>query len=62
MGEVREVKVLGILGLIDADDREIHWKVLAIDTADPLAARLNEVRDIENACPGLMCSTIEWLT
>lgn len=38
-GEVLQVKVLGVLTLIDED--ETDWKVLAININDPLADKLN---------------------
>jgi inorganic pyrophosphatase len=42
-GAVRAVKVLGALAMIDQG--ETDWKVIAIDTADPLAASIH--------CPSL---------
>ena len=38
-GEVKQVKVLGVFGLLDQG--ETDWKVLAIDVRDPLAKSLN---------------------
>ena len=38
-GEVKEVKVLGVMALID--EGETDWKVIAIDVKDPLASKLN---------------------
>ena len=43
-GEVVPVKVLGTLALID--EGETDWKMLAIDTRDPLAEKLNDIDDI----------------
>jgi len=57
-GEVVQVKVLGILALID--EGETDWKVLTIDVNDPLASQLNDVSDVETVCPGLLRATIEW--
>ena len=42
VGEVRAVKVLGDLELIDQG--ELDHKILVIDAADPLAAKLNTVK------------------
>jgi inorganic pyrophosphatase len=42
-GQVSKVKVLGILGLID--DWRTHCKVIAIDTNDPLADQINNIKD-----------------
>ena len=39
VGEVKQVKVLGVLAMID--DGETDWKVLGIDITDPLAEEMN---------------------
>lgn len=57
-GAVIQVKVLGIMALID--EGETDWKVLAIDVTDPLAADLNDVDDIEKYMPGFIAATHEW--
>ncbi|XP_064404722.1 uncharacterized protein LOC135349969 [Halichondria panicea] len=59
-GEVRQVKVLGCVALID--EGETDWKVLAIDVTDPLAEKLNDVSDIETEMPGFLAATVEWFT
>ena len=38
-GEVKAVKVLGVMALID--EGETDWKLLAIDVNDPLASKMN---------------------
>ena len=38
-GEVLQVKVLGVVALID--EGETDWKVLAINVNDPLAEKMN---------------------
>ena len=38
-GEVKQVKILGILAMID--EGETDWKVIVIDVRDPLAKDLN---------------------
>lgn len=38
VGEIKQVKILGIIGLIDQD--ETDWKVVVIDHNDPLANNL----------------------
>jgi len=58
MGEVRPVKVLGILGMID--EGELDWKVLAVDVEDPNAAKLNTVDDVEKLMPGKIQSIVKW--
>jgi len=57
-GDVVQVKVLGIMALID--EGETDWKVLAIDVNDPLAEKLNDVKDIEREMPGFIQATVEW--
>jgi len=57
-GEVLEVKVLGILAMID--DGETDWKVIVIDVTDPLAAELNNLTDVEAKMPGFLNDTREW--
>ena len=42
-GDVLSVKVLGTLAMID--DGEADWKMIVIDTEDPLASELNNLED-----------------
>ena len=51
-GTVCTVKVLGVLAMID--DGELDWKVIAINSADPLAAKLNDIEDVDKHCPGVV--------
>jgi inorganic pyrophosphatase len=39
VGQIKPVKILGIIGLLDQD--ETDWKVVVIDANDPLAEKLN---------------------
>jgi inorganic pyrophosphatase len=57
-GAVVQVKVLGALGLID--EGEADWKIIAIDVNDPLAAKLNDINDVEAQLPGLLDATRDW--
>lgn len=57
-GQVKRVKVLGVLAMLD--EGETDWKIVAIDTADPLAAKLNSPADIDLHCPGLLEATRRW--
>jgi inorganic pyrophosphatase len=50
-----QVKVLGVLAMID--DGELDWKVIAINSEDPLAAKLNDIGDVETNCPGVVSGT-----
>merc|ERR1719183_2633149 len=57
-GEVRTVKPLGAFCMID--DGEADWKVLAVDVADPLADKLNDIGDLEKVIPGKVSEVREW--
>ncbi|KAM6956716.1 inorganic pyrophosphatase [Aplochiton taeniatus] len=57
-GEVVEVKVLGILAMID--EGETDWKVIAINVEDPEAGDLNDIADVQRLKPGYLESTIDW--
>ncbi|GAA5951330.1 hypothetical protein JCM8115_005120 [Rhodotorula mucilaginosa] len=58
-GQVKQVKVLGVMALLD--EGETDWKVIVIDVNDPLAAKLNDIEDVERHMPGLIRATNEWL-
>lgn len=58
-GEVLQVKVLGVMALID--EGETDWKVIAVDINDPLANDLNDIDDVEKIMPGYLKATYEWL-
>ncbi|OQR78255.1 secreted inorganic pyrophosphatase-like, partial [Tropilaelaps mercedesae] len=57
-GEVLQVKVLGVLALID--EGETDWKLIAINIKDPQAAELNDIADVEKVMPGFLKATVEW--
>lgn len=57
-GEVVPVKVLGVMALID--DGETDWKLIVIKADDPLANKLNDIKDVEQHMPGLLKATHEW--
>mgnify|MGYP003361775389 CR=1 FL=1 len=57
-GEVKQVKVLGVMALID--EGETDWKIIAIDVNDPLASKLDDIEDVEKHLPGLLRATNEW--
>merc|ERR1712085_221452 len=57
-GTIEPVKVLGVLAMID--DGELDWKVIAIRAADPLAAELNDIGDVDTKCPGVISGIREW--
>ncbi|KAI6135563.1 inorganic pyrophosphatase, partial [Pisolithus croceorrhizus] len=58
IGQVKQVKVLGIMALLD--EGETDWKVIVVDVHDPLASKLNDVEDVERHLPGLIRATNEW--
>jgi len=57
-GEIKQVKVLGIMAMID--EGETDWKVIAIDINDPLASKLHDIDDVSKEMPGLIEATREW--
>lgn len=57
-GEVRPVKVLGILCMID--EGEADWKVVVIDAEDKWAPFLNNIEDVEEHLPGQLTAIREW--
>jgi len=59
VGEVRQVKVLGDLELIDQG--ELDHKIIVIDAADPLADSLNKASDLPKVMPGVTEKLVEWL-
>jgi inorganic pyrophosphatase len=58
VGEVKQVKVLGVMALLD--EGETDWKIIVIDVNDPLAPKLNDIEDVERHLPGLLRATNEW--
>lgn len=58
IGSVIQVKVLGILAMID--EGETDWKVIVIDTADENADQINNLEDVEKVKPGYLDATREW--
>jgi len=58
VAEVRRVKVLGVLCLID--DGEADWKLICIDENDRWAPELNDIDDVERLLPGVVDSIREW--
>ena len=57
-GDIKQVKVLGIMALLD--EGETDWKVIVIDVKDPLANKLSDIEDVERHLPGLLRATNEW--
>lgn len=58
-GEIKTVKVLGALAMID--DGEMDWKIIVIDQKDPMAGNLvNGIKDVEKYMPGALPSLRTW--
>ncbi|XP_074546393.1 inorganic pyrophosphatase 2, mitochondrial [Halichoeres trimaculatus] len=57
-GQVIQVKVLGILAMID--EGETDWKVIAINAEDPDAKNLNNIEDVRKNRPGHLEATVDW--
>lgn len=36
------------------DDGELDWKLIAINSKDPLAAQLDDISDVESKMPGVV--------
>jgi len=58
IGAVIQVKVLGILAMID--EGETDWKVIVVDVNDENADKLNNLEDVEKVKPGYLDATREW--
>ncbi|XP_066487948.1 inorganic pyrophosphatase 2, mitochondrial [Tiliqua scincoides] len=58
LGEVVQVKVLGLLGLID--EGETDWKVIAIGMDDPESQNIHDIDDIRKFKPGYLEATVDW--
>lgn len=57
-GDIKRVKILGSLALID--DGELDWKIIVIDINDVLAQEINDISDVDAKCPGLLEATRQW--
>lgn len=58
-GEVIQVKVLGVLALID--EGETDWKVIAINVEDSEAEKFSDIDDVRKYKPGYLEATVSWL-
>lgn len=57
-GELVQIKALGALAMID--DGELDWKVVAIALDDPMAPKLNDIKDVQEQMPGVISGIREW--
>ncbi|KAK2764574.1 hypothetical protein FQN54_009269 [Arachnomyces sp. PD_36] len=58
VGEVKKVKILGGLAMIDEETTD--WKIVAIDVEDPLAGAVDTIEDIDQYFPDLRQSFYDW--
>ncbi|VVU95386.1 Inorganic pyrophosphatase [seawater metagenome] len=58
-GQVIQVKVICILGMID--ENETDWKVIVINTKDPLAKKINNITTLKKYQPGILDAIRTWL-
>lgn len=57
-GEVKVVKVLGAIAILDQGQTD--WKIIAVDTYDPLHSKLGDISDVETHLPGFLEKLKEW--
>jgi len=57
-GSVKEVKVLGVIAMID--DGELDWKLVAIATDDALASEYNDIDDVPEAIKAGIREWFRW--
>ncbi|KGL93692.1 hypothetical protein N301_12579, partial [Charadrius vociferus] len=61
-GEVVQVKVLGVLALVD--EGETDWKIIAISVDDPEAQKIHGkyfyIDDVKKHKPGYLEATVDW--
>ena len=57
-GMVKEVKPLGLLPVVFQG--MVHWKVIGVCLDDPLAKKLQSVKDIDAQCKGVVSGIREW--
>ena len=57
-GSVHEVKILGVLAMID--DGELDWKVVAVSVDDPLAEKYSDIDDVPEAVKAGIREWFRW--
>lgn len=58
IGEVKKVRILGALPLIDSD--EINWKLIGVDASAHEARGMRDLTDVERFMPGVVNKIREW--
>ena len=53
VGEVKQVKIIGCYAMVDKkdDEYEADWKIICLDIRDPLAEKINNVKDLMDLIP-----------
>ena len=59
-GSIIVCKPLACLAMID--EGEVDWKVIVINVADPRAASVDSLEDVERVFPGEVDAVREWFT
>ncbi|KAM4900244.1 inorganic pyrophosphatase 2, mitochondrial isoform 3-T3 [Sylvia borin] len=57
-GEIVQVKVLGVLALVD--EGQTDWKIIAISADDPEAQKIHDIDDVRKHKPGYLEATVDW--
>lgn len=57
-GQVKTVKVVGAVAILDQGQTD--WKIIAIDTSDPLANKLSDISDVDTHLPGFLQQLKDW--
>ncbi|KAI9365849.1 inorganic pyrophosphatase [Pilaira anomala] len=60
VGEIKQVKILGVIGLLDQN--ETDWKVVVLDAKDPMSDKINgnlkiDIEDVEKHKPSYLKNT-----
>ncbi|KAF6006665.1 hypothetical protein HII13_004944 [Brettanomyces bruxellensis] len=58
LGEIKTVKVLGALAMID--EGELDWKIITINLKDPMAKALTDINDVSTVMPGSLNAIRIW--
>ncbi|XP_027693363.1 inorganic pyrophosphatase 2, mitochondrial [Vombatus ursinus] len=57
-GDIIQVKILGVLALID--ENETDWKLIAISVDDPEASKFHNIDDVRKQKPNYLEATLDW--
>ena len=58
-GQIYNVRVLGVLGMIDQN--EMDWKVIALNVCDSHAEHILDIDDVDTYKPGTLHAIKEWM-